>query len=101
MGIPNDQRADTAPPGVASRVAQAANDRGARLMLAGRDARTIAGMLENHGRPATAAFLRRSGDRGEQAGRLLSETDESGVRRIAAVAGATVLGIAVIRRIRT
>ena len=95
-----DHRDATAPASVMSRMATAANDRGARLTLAARDARTIAGMLDNHGRPESAQFLRRSGERGEQIGRHLSETDEAGVRRAVTAAGAALAGLVVIRRIR-
>lgn len=91
---------NTTPAGVTAQLAELANDRGARLMLAARDARTIAGMLDNHGRPESAQFLRRSGDRGEQLARYLTQTEEADVRRAAAIAASVAMGLIVVRRIR-
>jgi len=86
--------------GLAARMAELANERGGRLVLAARDAQTIAGMLDNHGRPDTARFLRRSGDRGERIGHYLTEAGEAEVRRAAAIAGTVAAGLVVVRWIR-
>ena len=96
-----EQERDTTPAGVTAQLAGMANERGARLMLAARDARTIAGMLDNHGRPESAQFLRRSGDRGERLARYLTQTEEADVRRAAAYAAAVAAGLVVVRRIRS
>ena len=90
----------TAPEGIAARMTGRAHEQGAKLALAARDARTIADMLDNHGRPQTARMLRRSGDGGERLGRSLSETDEPALRRTAAIAAAAGLGLLALRRLR-
>ncbi len=88
------------PAGMTERMALLARDRGTWLLVAARDARTIAGMLDNHGRAETAEFLRRSGDRGERLGRYLTEVDEADLRRAAAVATAAAAGLVVAQRSR-
>ncbi len=89
-----------APPGVTERMALLAHDRGARLLVAARDARTIAGMLDNHGRPESAQFLRRSGDRGERLGRYLTQLDETDLRRAGALAAAAAAGLVIATRLK-
>jgi len=79
----------------------AVKDRGERLIVAARDARTIAGVLDNHGRPGSARFLRRSGDHGERFARYLTRTDETSLRRASATAAAVAVGILAARRWHT
>jgi len=85
---------------LASRVALTLNDGGGRLVMAARDARTIAGMLDNHDRPATARFVRRSGERGERLGGYLTRADEASVQRASATVAAVAGGLAVVRRVQ-
>ena len=88
------------PAGVTERMALLAHDRGARLLVAARDARTIAWMLDNHGRSESADVLRRSGDRGERLGRYLAQLDETDLRRTAAIAAASAAGLVIATRLK-